>query len=183
MSTILTTDEHLRYPIGKFKAPATYANEDMLHFIDTIKTLPGRLRHTVIQLNDGQLNTQYRPGGWTLKQVVHHLADSHMNALMRIKLALTEENPSIKAYHEAGWAMQADYKLPVEASLKTLEGIHLHLVALFESFTENEWQRTFYHPERDITYTIQMSAAMYAWHSNHHLAHITETMKQWGLQG
>lgn len=181
MTTVSITDEQLRYPIGKFKAPVTYTNEDLLQFIDTIKTLPGRLRYAVIRLNDAQLNTTYRPGGWNLKQVVHHLADSHMNALTRIKLALTEDNPTIKGYDEAGWALQADYRLPIEASLKALEGIHQHMVALFESFTENEWKRTFYHPERQVTFTVQMSAAMYAWHSNHHLAHITETMKQWGL--
>ncbi|WP_158825626.1 YfiT family bacillithiol transferase [Mucilaginibacter lacusdianchii] len=180
MSTI-TTDEQLRYPIGKFQPPASYTSEDIRQYIETIKTLPGRLRSAVIQLTDAQQNTPYRPDGWTLKQVVHHLADSHMNALMRIKLALTEENPTIKPYSEPGWAMQADYRLPVESSLKMLEGIHQHMVALFESFTENEWQRTFYHPERKDTVTMQKTTAMYAWHSNHHLAHITETMKQWGL--
>ncbi|WP_345954152.1 YfiT family bacillithiol transferase [Mucilaginibacter sp. PAMB04168] len=181
MTTTSLTDEQLRYPIGKFQKPEAYTSELLQEAIQTIKTLPARLRAEVIKLNADQLNTTYRPGGWTLKQVVHHLADSHMNALMRIKLALTEENPSIKPYSEAGWAMQADYNLPIEASIKSLEGIHQHMVALFESFTENEWPRTFLHPERGVTYTIQMSAAMYAWHSNHHLAHITQTMKQWGL--
>jgi len=181
MTTTNLTDEHLRYPIGKFQAPASYTDEDLREYIDTIKTLPGRLRAAVIQLTDARLNTHYRPGGWTLKQVVHHFADSHMNAVMRIKLALTEENPTIRPYDEAGWALQADYRLPIEASLKILEGVHLHLVALFESFTENEWQRTYIHPERPGAFNLQKTAAMYAWHSNHHLAHITETMKQWGL--
>jgi hypothetical protein len=176
MSIELSTDEHLRYPIGRFVSPVTYTDQDILQFIENIKTLPGRLRAVVIQLNEPQLNTTYRPGGWTLKQVVHHLADSHMNALMRIKLALTENNPTIKPYDEPGWAMQADYRLPIECSLKILEGLHLHLVALFESFTENEWQRTFVHPERPGTNTLQKAAAMYAWHGNHHLAHITSTM-------
>jgi hypothetical protein len=181
MTTPLVTDEQLRYPIGKFQPPASYTAEDLQQFINDIKTLPGRLRSAVIQLNEPQLNTTYRPGGWTLKQVVHHLADSHMNAVMRIKLALTEETPTIKPYDEAGWAMQADYRLPVECSLKTLEGIHLHMVALLESLTEEEWQRTYIHPERTGTSSMQKTAAMYAWHSNHHLAHITETMKQWGF--
>lgn len=181
MSTTTLTDEHLRYPTGKFKAPEAYTAQELATAIDTLKTLPARLRAAVIQLTDAQQNTTYRPGGWTLKQVVHHLADSHMNALTRIKLALTEDNPHIKPYDEAGWANQIDYKLPIEASLKTLEGVHLHLVALYESFTGAQWQRTFFHPEREVTYTLQLSAAMYAWHSNHHLAHITETMKQWGL--
>jgi hypothetical protein len=181
MTTPLLTDEQLRYPIGKFQPPASYTAEDLQQFLNDIKTLPGRLRSAVIQLNEPQLNTTYRPGGWTLKQVVHHLADSHMNALMRVKLALTEENPTIKPYNEAGWAMQADYRLPIECSLKTLEGIHLHMVALLESLTEEEWQRTYIHPERPGTSSMQKTAAMYAWHSNHHLAHITETMKQWGV--
>jgi hypothetical protein len=181
MSITPLTDEQLRYPIGKFQAPASYTPGSIQQYIDTIKTLPARLRAAVIQLTDAQQNTPYRPGGWALKQVVHHLADSHMNALMRIKLTLTEENPTIKPYSEAGWAQQTDYRLPVESSLKMLEGIHQHMVALFESFTENEWLRTFYHPERNDTATLQKTVAMYSWHSNHHLAHITETMKQWGL--
>ncbi|MDT3403229.1 YfiT family bacillithiol transferase [Mucilaginibacter terrae] len=172
-------DEHLRYPIGRFAKPSEYTSELFAQSINTIKTLPARLRAEVIKLTDAQLNTTYRPGGWTLKQVVHHLADSHMNALMRIKLALTEEHPSIKPYDEAGWANQIDYSLPVESSLKILEGIHQHMVALYESFDEAQWNRSFLHPERGVVYTIALSAAMYAWHSNHHLAHITETMKQW----
>jgi len=180
MTTTLP-DEQLRYPTGRFDATLTYTEQDITAFISAIKTLPGRLRLAVIKLTDAQQNTPYRPGGWTLKQVVHHLADSHMNALMRIKLALTEENPAIKPYQQPAWAIQPDYRLPVESSLKILEGIHQHLVALFESFTENEWARTYYHPERNTTSDLKKALAMYAWHGNHHLAHITETMKQWGL--
>jgi hypothetical protein len=179
MTNNLLADEHLRYPTGKFRAPDVYTPEYLGQCIETIKTLPARLRTAVIQLNSPQLHTPYRPDGWTLQQVVHHLADSHMNALMRIKLALTENNPSIKAYDEAAWAVQSDYQLPVEASLKMLDGIHQHMTALFTTFTDDQWQRTFFHPERGVIYTLHLSAAMYAWHSNHHLAHITETMKQW----
>jgi len=181
MTTSILPDEQLRYPIGRFQAPSFFTTDDLQQFINEIKTLPGRLRSAVIQLNEPQLSTHYRPGGWTLKQVVHHLADSHMNALMRVKLTLTEENPTIKPYDEAGWALQADYRLPIECSLKTLEGIHLHMVALFESLTEAEWQRTYVHPERPGTSNLHKTVAMYAWHGNHHLAHITGTMKQWGL--
>lgn len=174
-------NEHLRYPIGRFKAPDEYTPELLAQYIDTIKTLPARLRAEVIKLTDAQLNTPYRPEGWTLKQVVHHMADSHMNALTRIKLALTEEHPAIKPYDEAGWANQPDYRLPIESSLKMLEGIHQHMVALYESFGEAEWNRTFLHPERGVIYSIALSAAMYAWHSNHHLRHITQTMQQWAV--
>lgn len=174
------TDEQLRYPIGRLKPPVSYTREDMLNWIEDIKTLPGRLRNAVIKLTDAQLNTPYRTGGWTLKQVVHHLADSHLNALIRIKLALTEDNPTIKPYQEADWALLNDYRLPVESSLKELEGLHQHLVALFESFTEPEWERTHYHPESQEKVSMKRVLANYAWHGNHHLAHITETSKRFG---
>jgi hypothetical protein len=181
MSEATLTDQKLRYPIGKLQKPDTYTAELLARYITQIRTLPARLRAAVIQLNDGQLRTTYRPGGWTLKQVVHHLADSHLNCLMRIKLALTQDNPTILPYDEAAWAEQADHQLPIEASLKMLEGIHQHMVALFDSFDEAQWDKTFYHPENKNTYTLKFTAALYAWHGDHHLAHITETMKQWGL--
>ncbi|MDB5287807.1 MAG: metal-dependent hydrolase [Mucilaginibacter sp.] len=172
------TDEQMRYPIGKFAPPVTYINEDITRWIDEIHTLPGRIRNAIMTLTEAQLNTQYRSGGWTLRQVVHHVADSHMNSLMRFKLALTEDNPTIKPYDEAGWAIQPDYRLPVEPSLKMLEGIHQHMVALFESFTENEWNRTFIHPATGSIIPLKKNLALYAWHGNHHLAHLTETIKK-----
>ncbi len=175
------TDEQLRYPTGKFTAPVSYTHDDMVHWIDDIKTLPGRLRNAVIKLTDAQQNTPYRTGGWTLKQVVHHLGDSHLNAISRIKFALTEDNPTIKPYHEADWALLPDYRLPVESSLKLLEGLHQHMVALFESFTETEWEKTYYHPEAGKKVSMKQLLALYAWHSNHHLAHITEKSKEFGL--
>jgi uncharacterized damage-inducible protein DinB len=172
------TDEQMRYPIGKFVPPVTYINEDIIRWIDEIHTLPGRIRNAILTLTDAQLDTQYRTGGWTLRQVVHHVADSHMNSLMRFKLALTEDNPTIKPYDEAGWAIQPDYRLPVEPSLKMLEGIHQHMVALFESFTENECNRTFIHPATGSIIPLKKNLALYAWHGNHHLAHLTETIKK-----
>ncbi len=181
MSQATHPDEALRYPIGKVQVPDTYTPELLAQYIADIKTLPERLRAAVIQLNEGQLRTTYRPGGWTLKQVVHHLGDSHLNSLVRIKLALTEDNPTILPYDEPAWAEQADHQLPIEASLKMLEGIHLRLVALLESLSDEQWDRTFYHPGAQKTYTLKFTAALYAWHGNHHLAHITTTMKQWGL--
>jgi len=172
------TDEQMRYPTGKFKAPASYTSEDIRSWITTIKTFPGKLRLAILGLNEQQLDTPYRLGGWTLRQVVHHVADSHMNSMMRFKWALTEENPTIKPYEEADWALLPDYNLPVESSLKILEGIHLHWAALLESFREEEWNRTFLHPASGDTMELRKALALYAWHSNHHLAHVTETTKK-----
>jgi hypothetical protein len=176
MST--TPDEQLKYPIGKFIVPVTYTNEDIRGWINDIKELPGKLRQTIITLNETQLDTPYRPGGWTLRQVVHHIADSHLNAMIRFKWALTEDKPTIKAYKQSDWALLPDYRLPVEPSLKLLEGLHQRLVALFESFTEDDWDRSFIHPETGATITLKRNLALYAWHSKHHLAHITETVKR-----
>lgn len=170
--------EQLRYPTGKFVPPASYTSEDINGWINDIKELPGKLRQVIMNLNEKQLDTHYRPGGWTLRQVVHHLADSHMNSLIRFKWTLTEDKPVIKAYQQSDWAMLADYRLPVEPSLKMLEGIHQHLVALFESFNENQWNRYFVHPETGANITLKRNLGLYAWHGKHHLAHITETIKR-----
>lgn len=169
------TDESLRYPIGKFVQPAAYTNQDISQWIADIKALPQQIREAVIGLTNDQLNTPYRPGGWTIKQVVHHIADSHMNSIIRFKWALTEENPTIKPYHEDLWAKLGDYSLPVESSLLLLEGLHQRMVALFESLTEEDWNRTFYHPDAQIEISLKRNLAMYSWHSRHHLAHILNT--------
>ncbi|RVU00261.1 putative metal-dependent hydrolase [Mucilaginibacter limnophilus] len=177
----MLTDEQMRYPIGKFEVPVSYTVDDMRKWINNIRMLPGLVRQAVIGLSEEELDTPYRTGGWSLRQVVHHLADSHMNSIMRFKLALTEDNPVIKPYQEAYWALQPDYRLPVEPSLKMLEGIHQHMVALFESFTEKEWERTFFHPENNASQTLKRTLATYSWHGKHHLAHITETKKRFAL--
>jgi len=174
------TDEQMKYPVGKFSPPASYTADDIRHWINDIKVLPGKLRQAVISLNEKQLDTQYRTGGWTIRQVIHHVADSHMNSLIRFKLALTENAPIIKPYEEADWALLPDYRLPVEPSLRMLEGIHTHWVNLLESFTENEWQRTFTNPESGQTIPLKKALALYSWHSKHHLAHVTETVKKFG---
>src|SRR6201996_4637795 len=171
------TDEAIRYPTGRFKPPVSYTQHAINGWINDIKVLPGKMRNAVIGLNEGQLNTQYRTGGWTIRQVVHHVADSHMNSVIRFKWALTEDNPTIKAYEEADWALLADYRLPVEPSLKLIEGLHQRWVSMLESFTENEWARTFVHPASGETIPLKKALAMYDWHSRHHLAHITETGK------
>ncbi len=169
------TDDSLRYPIGKFSPPAIYTKEDMAAWIADIKALPMQVRNTVIGLTEPQLNTPYRPGGWTIKQVVHHLADSHTNSLIRFKWAMTEENPTIKTYHEDRWATLGDYALPVESSLKMLEGIHQHMAALFNSFTDADWDRTFYHPEAKTEISLKRNLGLYSWHGRHHLAQIQHT--------
>src|SRR6201996_4894503 len=171
------TEDILKYPAGKFKAPASYTNDDLHQWIEVLKSFPGKLRQSVMGLTEQQLDTKYRPGGWTLRQVVHHVADSHMNSVIRFKWALTEDNPTIKAYEEADWALLADYRLPVEPSLKLIEGLHQRWVSMLESFTENEWARTFVHPASGETIPLKKALAMYDWHSRHHLAHITETGK------
>jgi len=171
------TDEELKYPIGKFTVPMSYTGDEIRGWIHDIKTFPGKLRHAIIKLNDAQLDTPYRPGGWTIRQVVHHVADSHMNSLIRFKWGLTEETPTIKAYAEADWALLPDYRLPVESSLKIIDGTHQHLTALFESFNDEQWSRTFIHPENGATISLKRNLALYAWHGKHHLAHVVNTVK------
>ncbi|GAB3909190.1 YfiT family bacillithiol transferase [Mucilaginibacter boryungensis] len=174
----MLTDEQMRYPIGKFEAPSFYTGEMMGNWINTIRNLPEKMRQVTNGLTEAQLDTPYRTGGWTIRQVVHHVADSHMNSLMRFKWAMTEDNPTIKPYDEAGFATLADYKLPIAPTLKMLEGIHVHLVALFESFNEADLSRTYTHPATGKTSPLREIIGMYAWHSEHHLAHITETVKK-----
>ena len=166
------TDETLRYPIGKFVVPDTYTDESINQWKNDIKELPALIRQAVNGLTDAQLETPYRPEGWTIRQVVHHVADSHLNSIIRFKWAMTEDNPTIKAYHEDLWAELADYKLPLEPSLKMLEGIHARLTALFESFTDEDWNRSFIHPESGATILLKRNLALYSWHGRHHLGHI-----------
>ncbi len=173
MSTEAT--ESQKYPIGKYAPPASFTQEQMNEWIAEFKALPGKLRTAVMGLDETQLETPYRPGGWTIRQTVHHVADSHMNALIRFKWALTEDNPTIKPYEEKDWAVLADSKLPLEPSLKIIEGVHARLVALFESMSEEQWSRTFIHPESGATILLKRNLGLYAWHGNHHLAHITNT--------
>ncbi|MFD2147722.1 YfiT family bacillithiol transferase [Mucilaginibacter antarcticus] len=174
--TTTPTVNPLQYPIGKFAIPDVYTPEAIQEWIQDIKALPAQIHEATNGLTDEQLDTPYRPEGWTLRQVVHHLADSHMNALIRFKWTLTEDAPTIKAYDEKGWALQADYKLPIAPSLPMLEGIHLHMVALFESFTNEQWDLYFIHPQTGKDMTLKRTLATYAWHGKHHLAHITNTI-------
>jgi|SRR5687767_11984388 len=170
----MSTTSDLRYPIGKFVPAAPITDAMRQAAIEQIATLPSRMRDAVAGLTEAQLDTPYRPDGWTVRQVVHHVPDSHVNAYIRLKLALTEDAPTIKPYNEQTWARLADSQMPVEVSLSLLESVHARWTVLCRHLKPSDWQRTFNHPEypegpRTIDWLIQI----YAWHSNHHLAHIT----------
>src|SRR5579862_2006617 len=161
-----------RYPVGKFSFDGNMTDQQKAQCLDDIEKTPARLRAAVRGLNDQQLDTPYRDGGWTVRQVVHHVPDSHMNSYVRFKLALTEDEPTIKPYDEARWAELADAKTPVEPSLLLLENLHKRWVLLLESLTPSDWQRKFRHPERG-TMILDENVQLYAWHGRHHVAHIT----------
>jgi uncharacterized damage-inducible protein DinB len=166
----------LRYPIGRFNAAAAGSRAEQ---IDTLRNLPADLRAAVAGLNDTQLDTPYREGGWTVRQLVHHIADSHANSYIRVKLALTEDDPTIKPYDEATWANLPDSRLPIDASLALTDAIHTRLVHLLESMSDADYQKTFRHPERGQV-TLANNLAIYDWHSRHHLAHITRLRDRMG---
>ncbi len=170
--------EKLKYPIGNFEKPENISPKKIKKFIEVIKNFPIKLKQEVENLNDEQLDTQYRPDGWTIRQVVNHCADSHLNSFVRFKLALTEEFPTIKPYFEDRWAELADSKnFSISSALKIIEGIHERWVALLNSFTENDWKKSFYHPEKKRKVYLDENLALYAWHCKHHLAHITDLKK------
>jgi uncharacterized damage-inducible protein DinB len=163
----------LRYPIGKFKYDGHLTEDQKRTFLDEIAQTPVKLRAAVKGLSDAQLDTPYRPDGWTVRQVVHHVPDSHINSYVRFKLALTEDEPTIKPYAEDRWAELADTKTtPVDVSLMLLESLHDCWVRLLRSLTPGEWKRTFRHPEMGAM-TLEKTLALYAWHGRHHVAHIT----------
>lgn len=161
-----------RYPIGKFEKPETITAEDRRYAISALAELPEQLRNAVDGLDSGQLNTPYREGGWTVRQLVHHIADSHMNAFTRMRLALTEDWPTIKPYDEKAWATLHDSTAPVEWSLELIESLHARWVMMLQHLSEEQWQRGYVHPENGRQ-TLDVAALVYAWHSRHHVAHIT----------
>jgi hypothetical protein len=161
-----------QYPIGPFEKPETIAPEELKNAIATLAETPGLLRNAVEGLNAARLGTPYREGGWTVRQLVHHVADSHMNAFIRVRLALTEDWPTIKPYDEKAWANLHDALAPVEWSLELVESLHARWVMLLTSLTPVQLQRGFRHPENGPT-TIEVATLLYAWHSRHHVAHIT----------
>ena len=168
------SQEKLKYPIGRFRQPTPISTEFRTTAISDIATFPERLREAVQSLSDDQLDTPYRPEGWTVRQVVHHCADSHMNAMIRIKLALTEDNPTIKPYAEPRWAQLPDtLTMPIGSALTLLDGLHARWSFLLQRLTDTERERTFFHPESGRAFTVDEAICQYAWHSNHHLAHVT----------
>jgi uncharacterized damage-inducible protein DinB len=163
----------LRYPIGKFEMGQQITEEKRQKWIEKISEAPARLREAVQGLTEEQLDTPYRPGGWTVRQVVHHLADSHMTSFIRFKLALTEEEPLIKPYDEAKWAELEDSRgVTPELSLSLLDVLHQRWVILLSSMSDSDYQRAFRHPEIG-TVTLEKVLGLYAWHGLHHIAHIT----------
>ncbi|MDE1154270.1 MAG: putative metal-dependent hydrolase [Acidobacteriaceae bacterium] len=173
----MTSEFDPRFPIGQHEKPETVSADDLASAVATISELPEQLRAAVTRLDDDQLDTPYRDGGWTLRQVVHHVADSHAMALIRFKKALTEDNPVVFAYKEAEYAKLDDYNAPVEWSLDILENTHARWVMLMESMTAAQWKRAVQHPERGLQPLDQM-ALLYSWHSRHHTAHITHLRRR-----
>ncbi len=167
--------EQLRYPIGRYQRPDGYRPELMAEWIDVLRALPSWMDVCIENLDANQLQVPYRDGGWTIQQVIHHVADSHANAYIRLKLALTENNPTITPYDENAWAQLPDVQAtPVNISVTMLHTLHRRLVAVLENLHEDEWDRTYYHPEHKRTFPVWEIAAQYAWHSRHHMEHIRQ---------
>ena len=169
------TTEGLRFPIGKFDK-STIDPSRRAEYIRVIADLPGNVKAAVDGLTEDQLDTPYRPGGWTVRQTVHHIADSHINSYCLFKLALTEDTPTIRPYYEDRWADLADSELPVATSLAIIDGVHQRWVAMLNSLSDSDFEKKFNHPESG-EWTLDRTLALYAWHSRHHTAHIT-TLRQ-----
>lgn len=168
----------LRYPIGPYTPPNPITPEHIQGWIDDLEAFPAQLRAAVEGLTDEQLDTPYRPDGWTLRQVVHHIADSHLNSLIRFKWALTEQEPTIKAYHQDRWAVLDDYRLSITVSLHMIEAVHVRLVALLRSLKAPDFERVFHHPEMKKPVSLARNLGLYAWHGKHHLSHISATLNR-----
>ncbi len=170
----------LRYPVGPFKFEGMLSPPERLTLIDQIAATPEQLRAAVAGLSEEQLDTPYRPEGWTVRQVVHHVPDSHLNSYVRFKLALTEEHPTIRSYDENLWANTDDARTaPVEVSLDLLEALHRRWVLFLRSFEDKDFARTFHHPELGSV-SVDKNVALYAWHGRHHVAHITSLRERMG---
>lgn len=172
----------LKYPIGNFKVPEAYSNTLISECKQTIAGFADVIQDKVKGLTHEQLNWKYRPNGWTVKQVVHHCADSHMNAFIRFKWTLTENKPLIKPYHEASWAELPDsLEGDVEDSLTILKGLHRRFAVLLNNLDQDDLEKTFVHPDWDDPLSLNMTLCLYAWHCKHHLAHIDNALKSKGI--
>ena len=169
--------ESQKYPIGDFEYGKKYSKIDTRTHIKVLEKLPQRLKVLTSKLSDAQLDVTYRPDGWTVRQVVHHIADSHINMFTRVRFALTEENPPIKGYDEASWALLPDHLLPIKPSLQIIDGLHKRMVVLFRSLDKEDLKKSYYHEGYKKTFEIQEVIAMYAWHSEHHFQHIIQALK------
>ena len=172
--------EDLRYPIGKY-ITQPFSAQQLKEWLNDIKFLPQHLEHAILNLDEAQLATPYRDGGWTMKQLVHHVADSHMNAFIRFKLALTEDNPTIKPYDEAAWAEMNDTKnLPINISLTLLHALHSRWYEILKHMSAEDLNRTVFHPEHKKEMSLWFLLGMYAWHSKHHVAHVKALRERMG---
>jgi uncharacterized damage-inducible protein DinB len=163
-----------RYPIGPFEAPASISPQDRTRLIGNLATAPAKLRAAVRGLSDEKLDTPYREGGWTVRQVIHHVPESHMNAYIRFKLALTETDPVVKPYDEAAWAKLPDIPAAsIEASLSLLENLHERWVVLLRALREDDWKKRYIHPAQGRAVPLDEVLALYSWHGDHHIAHVT----------
>lgn len=168
------TLDQLKYPLGRWTWPETVAPGDIKAWTQEIAALPAQLHAAIAGLDDAQLDTPYRPEGWTVRQVVHHLADSHLNSQCRFRWALTEDEPTIKPYDQPAWGELPDSRTaPIEPSLLIIEGLHQRWVALANALTPEQWKRQFFHPEHSQPLRLDKTLAMYGWHGKHHVAHIT----------
>ena len=164
----------LKYPIGEFSKPESITSLHIEEWIASLEALPNNIDVLTKSLSEDELNYRYRPEGWTIRQVVHHCADSHMNSIIRFKLALTENTPVIKPYFEDRFAKLIDYTEPIEASISILSGVHKQLAVLLKNLSQDDLKRQFVHPQHGTRFSIEETIGVYAWHSNHHLAHIKQ---------
>lgn len=170
--------EELQYPIGRCQYPEVYTPELIQTYLMALETFPKRLELVVQSLDQATLNERYREGGWTLNQVIHHCADSHMNMLVRLKLTLTEEAPIIKPYNEAEWALQADFDLPFNNAITLLYCVHARINAILRALKPEQHTRKYFHPQYEREFTLNDLICLYAWHGDHHLAHITSFLNR-----
>ena len=172
--------DKLKFPVGKYAPVKEITQQVLQQWITDLSDFPVSMENLILKLSPEQLKWPYRPGGWNIRQVVHHCADSHMNSLIRFKLALTEKTPVIKPYEENLWAELPDYQGPVADSLELIRGVHKRWVNLLNQMNEEQFNKTFLHPASNKIFTLKEALGLYAWHSKHHLAHIKQALKYHG---